>query len=245
LETADTNVLGRARKVIATKDATTIVGGKGKKEAIIARAEQLRTQAQATDSKYDKEKLDERIAKLSGGVAIIRVGAPTETEMKYLKLKIEDAVNATKAAIAEGIVPGGGVAFVRASEKLVEWIKREEVKGEESKEFIAGARIVARALAAPLRQIAENAGKDPGVVVEKVREAKNPNAGYDALTDAYKADMIAAGIVDPVKVTRLGLQNAASAAAMLLTTEAAVAEEPKEEKPAPAMPGGMGGGMDY
>ncbi|MDP3661700.1 MAG: chaperonin GroEL [bacterium] len=244
LETADLEVLGRARKVIATKDNTIIVGGKGKRDAIEARAAQLRKQRDDTESKYDKEKLDERIAKLTGGVAVIRVGAATETEMKYLKMKIEDAVNATKAAIDEGIVAGGGVAFIRAAEKTREWLKREEVKGEASKEFLAGAKIVIRALEAPLRQIAENAGKDPGVIVEKVREAKNPNAGYDALADCMIADMIAAGIVDPVKVTRLGLENAASAAAMLLTTEAAVADEPKEEKP--AMGGGMpGGGMDY
>jgi chaperonin GroEL len=232
--------LGRARKVIATKDNTIIVGGKGKKDVIEARAAQLKKQRDETESKYDKEKLEERIAKLSGGVAVIRVGAPTETEMKYLKLKIEDAVNATKAAIDEGIVAGGGVALIRAAEKVRDWVRREEMKGEASKEVIAGAKIVVRSLESPLRQIAENAGKDPGVIVEKVREAKNPNAGYDALADEMKSDMIVAGIVDPVKVTRLSLQNAASAAAMLLTTEAAVAEEPKEEKPIPPPPQ-----MDY
>ena len=245
LETDDLSALGRARKAIATKDNTIIVGGKGKRDAIDARAAQLRKQRDETESKYDKEKLDERIAKLSGGVAVIRVGAATETEMKYLKLKIEDAVNATKAAIAEGIVPGGGVALIRAGERVREWLKREEMKGEAAKEFLAGVKIVLRALEAPLRQIALNAGKDPGVIVEKVREAKNPNAGYDALKDIMVADMIGAGIVDPVKVTRLGLENAASAAAMLLTTEVAVAEEPKEEKAAGGAPGGMGGGMDY
>lgn len=240
LETTGIDSLGRARKVIATKDNTIIIGGKGKKDVIEARAAQLRKQRDETESKYDKEKLEERIAKLSGGVAVIRVGAPTETEMKYLKLKIEDAVNATKAAIEEGIVAGGGVALIRAAEKVRDWIKREEMKGESSKEFIAGAKIVVRSLEAPLRQIAENAGKDPGVIVEKVRDAKNPNAGYDALADEMKSDMIVNGIVDPVKVTRLGLQNAASAAAMLLTTEAAVAEEPKEEKPVSPEPH-----MDY
>ncbi len=203
LETADLSALGRARKAIATKDNTIIVGGKGKRDAIDARAAQLRKQRDETESKYDKEKLDERIAKLSGGVAVIRVGAATETEMKYLKLKIEDAVNATKAAIAEGIVPGGGVALIRAGERVREWLKREEMKGEAAKEFLAGVKIVLRALEAPLRQIALNAGKDPGVIVEKVREAKNPNAGYDALKDIMVADMIGAGIVDPVKVTRL------------------------------------------
>ena len=243
LETATIDALGRARKAIATKDNTIIVGGKGKKDAIEARAAQLRKQRDDTESKYDKEKLDERIAKLTGGVAIIRVGAATETEMKYLKMKIEDAVNATKAAIDEGIVAGGGVALIRAGEKLRDWIKREEMKGDAAKEFFAGAKIVLRALEAPLRKIAENAGKDPGVIVEKVREAKNPNAGYDALKDVMVADMISAGIVDPVKVTRLGLENAASAAAMLLTTEAAVAEEPKEEKPPMGGGGGMPGGM--
>ncbi|MEK9182440.1 MAG: TCP-1/cpn60 chaperonin family protein, partial [Patescibacteria group bacterium] len=204
---------------------------------------------EATDSKYDAEKLDERIAKLIGGVAVIRVGAATETEMKYLKLKVEDAVNATKAAIEEGVVAGGGTAFIKAGEKVREWMKAGKIKGKEfgTKEFEAGFSIVLKAIEAPLRQIAINAGKDDGVIVESIRN-KRGNGGYDALKDEMVSDMLAAGIIDPVKVTRSGLQNAASAAAILLTTEVAIADEPKEEKGGGGgMPGGMGGmgGMDY
>lgn len=244
LETAELTVLGKARKVISTKDNTVIVGGKGKKSDIDARIAQLKKQKENSDSKFDIEKFEERIAKLAGGVAVIRVGAATETEMKYLKLKIEDAVNATKAAIEEGIVAGGGVALVRAAQKVEEWLKKDANKSKEfSKEFEVGFMIVLRALEAPLRQIAINAGKDDGaVIVEKIKNSKG-NAGYDALADAIIPDMLAAGIIDPVKVTRSGVEHAASAAAILLTTEAAVAEEPKEEKP--AAPGGMGPGMDY
>ena len=239
-------VLGTAHRVIATKDETTIVGGKGKKSDIEARLAQLQKQREQEKSKYDKEKLDERIAKLSGGVAVIRVGAATETEMKYLKLKIEDAVNATKAAIAEGIVSGGGVALIKAAAKAKHWLENEKNKGkaEATKEFEVGFNIVIKALEAPLRQIAVNAGKDDGsVIVEEVKKGRG-NFGYDALKDEMVPDMVAAGIVDPVKVTRMGVQNAASAAAILLTTEVAVAEEPKEEKAAPSAPGGMGMG-DY
>ena len=244
-ETVKLDVLGSAHRVIATKDETTIVGGKGKKAEIEARLQQLRKQKEEADSKYDIEKLDERIAKLSGGVAVIRVGAATETEMKYLKLKIEDAVNATKAAIAEGIVAGGGVALIKAAQKAKHWIENEKNKNkaETTTEFEVGFNIVIKALEAPLRQIAVNAGKDDGsVIVEEVKKGRG-NFGYDALKDEMISDMVAAGIVDPVKVTRLGVENAASAAAILLTTEVAVAEEPKEEKTAaPTMPGG---GMDY
>jgi len=242
-ETAGLEVLGSAHRVIATKDETTIVGGKGKKSDIDARLSQLHKQREQEKSKYDKEKLDERIAKLSGGVAVIRVGAATETEMKYLKLKIEDAVNATKAAIAEGIVAGGGVALIKAAQKAKHWIENEKskAKAETTKEFEVGFNIVIKALEAPLRQIAVNAGKDDGsVIVEEVRKGRG-NFGYDALKDEMAPDMVLAGIVDPVKVTRLGVQNAASAAAILLTTEVAVAEEPKEEKPeAPQGMPGMG-----
>ena len=248
LENAELNVLGHARRVVANKDKTTIVGGKGKKPDIEARLVSLKKQKEALDSKYDVEKLDERIAKLSGGVAVIRVGAATETEMKYLKLKIEDAVNATKAAIAEGIVAGGGVALIRAAEKAGEWLKREKTKKEIlTKEFEVGFNIVLKALEAPLRQIAVNAGKDDGsVIVEKIRTGKG-NIGYDALKDEMVADMLVAGIIDPVKVTRSGLENAASAAAILLTTEAAIADEPEKNPPVGGpMPGGMGGGeMEY
>jgi len=247
-EKAEISMFGRAHKVIATKDSTIIVGGKGKKSEIEARLVALRKQRSMTESKYDVEKLDERIAKLSGGVAVIKVGAATETEMKYLKLKIEDAVNATKAAISEGIVSGGGVALIKASQKVGEWIKNEVAKGKESmtKEFEVGFNIVLKALEAPLKQIAINAGKDDGsVIVERVRNGKG-NTGYDALKDEMVSDMLVAGIIDPVKVTRAGVQNAASAAAILLTTEAAIADEPKEEKEGPAIGGGMGGGMgDY
>ena len=244
-DTVGLDVLGSAHRVIATKDTTTIVGGKGKKSDIDARVAQLRKQKEQSDSKYDKEKFDERIAKLSGGVAVIKVGAATETEMKYLKLKIEDAVNATKAAIAEGIVSGGGVALIKAAQKAQHWIQNEKAKAkvETTKEFEVGFNIVIKALEAPLRQIAVNAGKDDGsVIVEEVKKGKG-NYGYDALKDEMVPDMVLAGIVDPVKVTRMGVQNAASAAAILLTTEVAIAEEPKEEKEPAGMPqGGMGMG---
>lgn len=247
-DTVGLDVLGSAHRVIATKDTTTVVGGKGKKSEIDARVTQLRKQKEQSDSKYDIEKFDERIAKLSGGVAVIKVGAATETEMKYLKLKIEDAVNATKAAIAEGIVSGGGVALIKAAQKAQHWIQNEKNKGkhETTKEFEVGFNIVIKALEAPLRQIAVNAGKDDGsVIVEEVKKGRG-NYGYDALKDEMVADMVLAGIVDPVKVTRMGVQNAASAAAILLTTEVAIAEEPKEEN-SPAggagmPPGGMGMG---
>jgi chaperonin GroEL len=244
LENAELNVLGRASKVIATKDNTIIVGGKGKKQEIEARLNQLISQRKNTESKFDIEKLDERIAKLSGGVAVIRVGASTETEMKYLKLKIEDAVNATKAAVEEGIVSGGGTALVRVAERL----EKTDMKGM-SNEARVGFSIVARALEEPLKQIAINAGKDDGsVIVERIKNSKG-NAGYDALRDVFVPDMLAAGIIDPVKVARSGIQNAASAGSILLTTEAAIADEPKEEKEVgmgggmPGMGGGMG--MDY
>ncbi|MCK9351830.1 MAG: chaperonin GroEL [Candidatus Paceibacterota bacterium] len=242
LETAELEVLGRAGKVIATKDTTTIVGGKGKKTDIDSRVAQIRKQVEMTDSKYDKEKLIERLAKLSGGVAVIKVGAATETEMKYLKLKIEDAVNATKAAIEEGVVAGGGVALVKAAAKVAASEVKAPLKNFEA-EYKVGWEIVLRAVEAPLRQIAVNAGKDGSVIVEKVRTAKG-NGGYDAKQDEMIPDMLAAGIIDPVKVTRSGLQNAASAAAILLTTEVAIVDEPKEEKEEGHGGGGMPG-MGY
>ena len=243
LSTAETSMLGKAHRVIANKDKTTIIGGKGKKAEIEARAASLRKQKEGVDSKYDIEKLDERIAKLSGGVAVIRVGAATETEMKYLKLKIEDAVNATKAAIAEGVVAGGGVSFIRAASKASAWLSSEKTKGKTpiSKEFEVGFNIVIKALESPLRQIAINAGKDDAsVIIESIRGSKG-DAGYDALKDEMVPDMIAAGIIDPVKVTRSGIENAASAAAILLTTEVAIAEEPEEKKE----PAHGAGGMEY
>jgi chaperonin GroEL len=229
-ENADISVLGKARRVIATKDNTVVVGGKGKKSDIEARINQLKKQKDLTDSKYDAEKIEERIAKLSGGVAVIRVGAATETEMKYLKLKVEDAVNATKAAIEEGIVAGGGVALIRAAAEVEKSLAN---KKNMSKEQEAGYKIVIRALSAPARQIAINAGKEDGsVIVDKIKNGKG-NIGYDALKDEMVPDMISAGIVDPVKVTRLGVENACSAAAILLTTEVAIADEPEEKKPEP------------
>jgi len=231
--------LGRASKVIATKETTTIVGGKGTKKDIEARLASLKAQfaelsPKDRNAEYGNGKnLRERIAKLSGGVAVIRVGAATETEMKYLKLKIEDAVNATKAAIEEGIVPGGGVALVKAAQKITEiYNKGKDKVGQDHR---VGFEVVLKALEMPLRQIALNAGVDAGVVVEKVKEAKG-NGGYDAVKNEIVADMLEAGIVDPVKVTRTGLERAASAAAMLLTTEAVVADEPKEDKESPQMP---------
>lgn len=227
LENADISLLGRARKVISKKDNTIIVGGKGKKASIDERVAQIKKQRDNIDSKYEREKLDERIAKLSLGVAVIRVGAATETEMKYLKLKIEDAVNATKAAIEEGIVPGGGVALIKSS---VEITKNLSQKKNITKENELGYNIVIKALEAPLKQIAMNVGKEDGsVIVDKVKNGKG-NYGYDALKDEFVSDMIASGIVDPVKVTRLGVENACSAASILLTTEVAVAEEPKDDK---------------
>lgn len=243
-ETATLEMLGKASKVISTKDSTVIVGGKGAKKEIEARVAQIRSQIANTDSKFDKEKFEERLAKLTGGVAVIRVGAATETEMKYLKLKIEDAVNATKAAIEEGIVAGGGSALVKAGQKVGEAFAK--LKDKMSPDIRVGYEVVLKALEMPLRQIALNAGVDAGVVVEKVRLGKG-NAGYDAVNNEHVADMIALGIVDPVKVTRTGLERAASAAAILLTTEAAIAEEPKEETPsAGGNPmGGMGMGEDY
>ncbi|NDB58269.1 chaperonin GroEL [bacterium] len=237
-ENADISMLGKARKVISTKDNSVIVGGKGKKSEIDEKVSQLKAQRDVTDSKFDKERIDERIAKLSGGIAVIRVGAATETEMKYLKLKIEDAVNATKAAIEEGIVAGGGVALIKAAQKVSDSLVN---KKHPSKEFELGYSIVLKAMEFPLKQIAVNAGKDDGsVIVEKVKNGKG-NAGYDALKDEMIPDMIVAGIVDPVKVTRLGVLNACSASSVLLTTEVAIAEEPKEEK-SQNMPSS---GLDY
>ena len=240
-EKMELTMLGSATRVVAKKDSTIIVGGKGKKAAIEAHVEKLKHQLKATDSSFDKEKLEERIAKLSGGVAVIRVGAATETEMKYKKLKIEDAVAATKAAIEEGVVPGGGTALVKAARKVFEKGVKPPNKSFES-EFAVGVAIVLKAAEAPLRQIAINAGKDDGSVIVRDVQKGKATCGYDAANDCVVEDMLAKGIIYPVKVTRSGLQNAASAAAILLTTEVAIAEEPKEEKETGGG-GGMGGGM--
>jgi chaperonin GroEL len=238
LENVELSHLGKADRVVATKDKTVIVGGAGEKSSIGARVEALRAQLGQTDSKFDKEKLEERIAKLSGGVAVIRVGAATETEMKYLKLKIEDAVNATKAAIEEGIVPGGGTSLAKAA-SIVEGRVSKDLDRDE----LIGYRIVLKALEEPLKQLANNVGKDDGaVIVQKVKEAGG-NAGYDAAKGIIVDDMIKAGIIDPVKVERAGVQHAVSAAGILLTSEVAIADEPETEKPAMPDMGGMGGMM--
>jgi chaperonin GroEL len=237
LETAELNMLGRAQRVVATKDSTIIVGGKGKKGAIEERVESLRAQRENTDSKFDKEKLDERIARLTGGVAVIRVGAATETEMKYLKDKIEDAVNATKAAIAEGIVTGGGSALAKVSHILA-----KKVKIDARDEFSIGYTILLNALNAPLLQLVHNTGREDGAVILQEVVKRAGNFGFNAaadLGDEAIVDMFDAGIIDPVKVTRSGVENAASAAAVLLTTEAAIADIPEKEKPAAPQGGGM------
>ncbi len=234
--------LGRANRVVATKDNTVIIGGKGKKPEIDARVAEIRKQIELTDSKFDKEKYEERLAKLTGGVAIIRVGAATETEMKYLKDKIEDAVNATKAAIEEGIVPGGGAALVKVAEKLS---KKIDAKAHD--EYTIGYHILVQALYAPLKQIAKNSGRDDVSAIVRMVASKGGTFGYDAASEDAEpkiVDMIEAGIIDPVKVTRSGVENAASAAAVLLTTEAAVADEPEDEKKDGHSHGGMPGGMD-
>lgn len=235
LENADSKMLGKVNKIISTKDNTIIIGGKGRKSQIAERVKQLKVQLENTTSKFDKEKIEERIAKLSGGVAVIRVGAATETEMKYLKLKTEDAVNATKAAIEEGIVPGGGTAFIKIISKLSE--------KNLSKEEKIGFDIVTKALEAPFRQIIINAGKEDDVekIIKQVKDGKD-NLGYDAVKNEIVDDMFKAGIVDPVKVVRSEIQNAVSASGILLTTEAAVADEPDDDKNS-SVSSGMGGGM--
>jgi len=240
LKNTELEQLGSAERVVATKDKTTIVGGGGEKAAIDDRVGALKAQLEQASSKFDKEKLEERIAKLSGGVAVIRVGAATETEMKYLKLKIEDAVNATKAAIDEGIVPGGGTSLARAAAVVEKDILD---KKDLSREELIGYSIVLKALEVPLKQIADNTGKHDGaVIVEKVKTAGG-NAGYDAAKAEMCDDMIKAGIIDPVKVERSGVQHAVSAAAILLTSEAAVADAADEEQSSAPDMGGMGGGM--
>lgn len=227
LESATTTMLGSAQKVIATKDSTTIVGGKGKKKDLDARVAEIKTLIDKSDSDYDREKLKKRMAKLAGGVAVIRVGASTETELKYMKDKMEDAVSATKAAIEEGIVAGGGSALARAATSIA---SQKKSASSEDHEFKAGYEIVLKALYEPLRQIALNAGEqDPAVVLNKVIESKLVNYGYNAKENRYENDMLKAGIIDPLKVTRTALENAVSVAALLLTTEAAVVEEEKDE----------------
>ncbi|PYP48302.1 MAG: chaperonin GroEL [Gemmatimonadetes bacterium] len=233
LENATLNDLGQAKRIVIDKDNTTIVGGKGKSEAIQGRIKEIKAAIEKSTSDYDKEKLQERLAKLAGGVAVINVGAATETEMKEKKARVEDALHATRAAVEEGIVPGGGVALL--------WCQRvlDKVKGSDEDEKI-GSEIVRRSLEEPMRMIAQNAGAEASIVVGKVKESKDKNFGYNAQTDAFE-DLVAAGVIDPTKVTRTALQNAASIAALLLTTECVVVEK-KEKDKAPPMPGG-GGGM--
>ncbi|CCX47601.1 60 kDa chaperonin [Bacteroides sp. CAG:927] len=237
LESATLDYLGRADKITVNKENTTIVNGAGSKEAIANRVAQIRAQIEQTTSDYDREKLQERLAKLAGGVAVLHIGAPSEVEMKEKKDRVDDALSATRAAIAEGIVPGGGVAYIRCVEKL------DSLKGDNDDET-TGILIVKRAIEEPLRQIVANAGVEGAVVVQKVKEGKG-DFGYNARTDTYE-NLLASGVIDPAKVTRVALENAASIAGMFLTTECVIAEK-KEENPAPAMPapgmGGMGGMM--
>ncbi len=242
LEATEVAMLGQAQKVIASKDDTTIVGGKGKKKDIEARVSEIKTLIEKSKSEYDREKLKKRMAKLAGGVAVIRVGAATETELTYMKHKMEDAVNATKAAIEEGIVAGGGTALVKAAASVaVEFSTKKKVG---THEFNAGYEALLKALNEPLRQIAMNAGEqDAAVVLNKVIESKGVNFGYNAKDNAYEEDMVKAGIIDPLKVTRTALENAVSVAALLLTTEAAVVDLPEEKKPEMPDMSGMGGMM--
>jgi len=237
LENADLNYLGRAERVVVDKDNTTIVGGQGKKEDIVARVNQIKAQIEVTTSDYDKEKLQERLAKLSGGVAVLNVGAATEMEMKEKKDRVDDALHATRAAVEEGIVAGGGVAYIRAIDAL------DQLKVDNEDE-ITGINIVKRALEEPLRQIVENAGLEGSIVVQKVKEGKG-DFGFNARTEQYEK-LIGAGVIDPTKVTRIALENAASIAGMLLTTECVVADKPKKEEPHMHGGGAPGmGGMDY
>jgi chaperonin GroEL len=237
LENVTLQMLGRAKRVRIEKENTTIIDGAGKKADIQARIAQIKAQIEETTSDYDKEKLQERLAKLAGGVAIIRVGGSTEVEVKEKKDRVDDAMHATKAAVEEGIVSGGGVALLRAKAAIGKL-------SNENEEVQAGINIVLRALEAPIRQIAENSGVEGSIVVGKVLENKSPTFGFDAQTEQY-VDMLNAGIVDPAKVVRVALQDAASIAGLMITTEAMVAETPKKNG-APAMPGGGGmGGMDY
>ena len=238
LENVKLEDLGKAKKITIDKDNTTIVEGAGKQGDIEGRVKTLRAQIDETTSDYDREKLQERLAKLVGGVAVIKVGAATETEMKEKKARVEDAMHATRAAVEEGIVPGGGVTLVRAAKALEKFQTSKDGEGDPDEQI--GVNIVRRALEEPLRQIVQNAGKEGAVVVERVRSEKNENVGFNAATEVFE-DLVKAGVIDPAKVTRTALQNAASIAGLMLTTEAMVSELPDDDKGSPAMPGGMGG----
>ncbi|WP_457570479.1 chaperonin GroEL [Desulfovulcanus sp.] len=234
LENITLNDLGQAKRVVIDKENTTIVDGAGKPEDIKARVKQIRAEIEETTSDYDREKLQERLAKIVGGLAVVNVGAATETEMKEKKARVEDALNATRAAVEEGIVPGGGVALIRSMNCL------DDIKPADDDEA-AGVEVVRKAIQAPLRQICRNAGFEGAVIIEKVKEGKE-GEGFNAATGEFE-DLIKSGVIDPKKVTRIALQNAASVASLLLTTEAAIAEKPEEKKEMPAMPGGGMGGM--
>jgi chaperonin GroEL len=236
LESVTLDMLGRAKKVIIKKDDTTVIDGAGDKAEIEARVSQIRAQIEETTSDYDKEKLQERVAKLAGGVAVIRVGGMTEIEVKERKDRVDDALNATRAAVQEGVVVGGGVALVQGAKSL------EGVKGGNSDQD-AGIAIIRRALEAPLRQIADNAGVDGSVVAGKIRESKDASFGFNAQTEEY-GDMFKFGVIDPAKVVRTALEDASSVAGLLITTEAMVADRPKKDEPAMPAGGGMGG-MDF
>ncbi|HEX7927559.1 MAG TPA: chaperonin GroEL [bacterium] len=242
LEDLRLDQLGKAKRIVIDKDNTTIIDGSGKQSDIKARINQIRAQIEETTSDYDREKLQERLAKLAGGVAVINVGASTEVEMKEKKARVEDALNATRAAIEEGIVPGGGVALLRCHKAIEDGIKSKKLEGDQ----LVGARIVLKATEAPIRAIVRNAGLEAALVVDKVRSS-GQNEGFDASKEEY-VDMLKAGIIDPAKVTRVALENAASVAGLVLTSEAAIYEKPKEKDATPPMPGGgmggMGGGMD-
>jgi chaperonin GroEL len=238
LENVTLNMLGKAKKIVITKDDTTVVDGSGKKKDIEARVGQIKKQIEETTSDYDKEKLQERLAKLAGGVAVLKVGGATEVEVKEKKDRVDDALNATRAAVEEGIVPGGGVPLLRA----IKVLDKVSIDNEDQK---AGVNIVRKALQSPARIIASNAGEDGAVVAGKILDNNTYNFGYNAQSGEY-GDLVAQGVIDPVKVVRTALQDAASIAGLLITTEAMVAEKPKKEGAgAPAMPGGMPGGMDY
>ena len=237
LENTDLTYLGKCESVTIDKDNTTIVGGKGKKSDIQARINQIKSQIETTTSDYDKEKLQERLAKLSGGVAVLYVGAATEVEMKEKKDRVDDALHATRAAVEEGIIAGGGTAFIRSIDAL------NELQGA-NKDEQTGIEMVKRAVEEPLRQIAQNAGIEGSIVVQKVKEGKG-DFGFNARSEEYEK-LLSAGVIDPTKVTRIALENAASIAGMLLTTECVIADKPEPKQAAPAMPGGPGGmGMDY
>ena len=238
LENATLDFLGRASRVTIDKDSTTIVDGNGEEKDIQARVNQIKSQIENTTSDYDREKLQERLAKLSGGVAVLYIGAASEIEMKEKKARVEDALHATRAAVEEGIVPGGGVALLRTIKSL------DKIKGDNADENV-GVQIIRRALEAPLRTIANNAGAEGAIVVQKVLEGKD-SFGYNARTEVYE-DLIKAGVIDPTKVTRTALQNAASVSGLMLTTEAVISEKPSkgddDDSGGGGMPGGMGGGM--